>query len=100
MAPLTRLGSSLTQLEMECIPFPAALSALTRLQLLSIWNGYFDEAAEQPSLIDAINDTLPHLRQLTCLVSTCQAGATTDGILPVILAATYLCLWFLAADSW
>lgn len=81
-------------------PFPCRPVGTDAPQLLSIWNGYFDKAAEQPSLIDAMNDTLPHLRQLTCLVSTCQAGATTDGILPVILAATYLCLWFLAADSW
>lgn len=73
MAPLTQLSSSLTRLDMEFLPFPATLSSLTGLQHLYLWDCKLDEAAEQHSVIDAINDTLPHFQQLTCLVSACQA---------------------------
>lgn len=61
MAQLSRLAGSLTYLSVgECEP-PSSLGALSRLQHLSL----FPSSDEGSTLLD---DALPQLPQLTCLV--------------------------------
>lgn len=67
MAQLSRLSSSLTRLHTGSCPLPAVLLTLTRLQHLYLWEC---RSEGEGDLHGALEDALPHLQQLTHLVSS------------------------------
>ncbi len=70
LGALSRLSGSLTHLQLVGACVPATLSTLTNLQSLSLWDSRPPEEGDEAVLSGA----LPHLRQLSRLVSDLRGG--------------------------